>query len=138
MNNNVIVIGLIALIIGAGGGYAIGMNKTTQPAVPTGGHMMPDGTMMGGSMSGNSMQSDMDSMMAGLAGKTGDAFDQEFLSEMIIHHKGAVAMAQAALKDAKHQEIKDLAQKIITAQDAEIAQMQSWQKSWYGSSTTAQ
>jgi uncharacterized protein (DUF305 family) len=75
----------------------------------------------------------MDDMMAGLQGKTGDEFDKEFLSEMIVHHQGAVSMAQAALQSAKHQEIKDMAQKIISAQTSEITQMQTWEKSWYGS-----
>ncbi|MBU1754824.1 DUF305 domain-containing protein [Patescibacteria group bacterium] len=125
-----IVEGLVALIIGAGGGYALAMNKAPEPAATTGGHMMADGTTMGGSMNG--MQGEMDSMMQGLSGKTGDAFDQAFLSEMIMHHQGAVVMAEAALKDAKHQEIKDLAKNIISAQNTEIKEMQDWQKAWYG------
>lgn len=74
---------------------------------------------------------EMQSMNASLEGKTGDAFDQTFIKEMIIHHEGAVMMAQLALKNAKHVEIKDLAQKIITAQESEIKVMQSWQNSWY-------
>ncbi|MBY0293761.1 DUF305 domain-containing protein, partial [Patescibacteria group bacterium] len=41
-------------------------------------------------------------------------------------------MAQAALQDAKHQEIKDMAKAIISAQTTEINQMQMWGKSWYG------
>lgn len=118
----------IGLFVGAAGAYAFpqgngGMNNTMGMQ-----HMMPNGQMMGDSM----MQGSMDGMMAQLEGKTGDAFDQAFLSEMIMHHEGAVDMAEAALKNAKHQEIKDLAQAIITAQKAEIKQMQDWQKSWYG------
>ena len=74
---------------------------------------------------------EMQSMNASLEGKTGDAFDQTFIKEMIIHHEGAVQMAQLALKNAKHVEIKDLAQKIITAQESEIKVMQSRQNSWY-------
>jgi uncharacterized protein (DUF305 family) len=95
-------------------------------------HMMPDGSMMsnGGGMS-MSMSEMMDSMNAELKGKTGDAFDQAFLSEMIVHHQGAVGMAEAALTNAKHPEIKQLAQEIITAQNKEIAEMQQWQKNWY-------
>lgn len=78
------------------------------------------------------MQAEMDGMMQALDGKTADAFDQAFLDEMIVHHKGAVAMAEAALKNAKHQEIKDLAQAIISAQNSEIQKMQDWRKTWYG------
>ena len=91
-------------------------------------HTMPDGTVMGGS----NMASMMGSMMAGLNGKTGDDFDKAFLSEMVMHHEGAVDMAEAALKDAKHQEIKSLANAIIKAQNKEIADMKAWYKVWYG------
>jgi uncharacterized protein (DUF305 family) len=131
MKRNVIVIGLVALIIGAGGGYALAMSKAPQPVATTGGHMMPDGSMMGGSMN-SGMQGQMDSMMQSLNGKTGDAFDQAFLTEMIMHHQGAVVMAEAALQNAKHQEIKDLAKNIISAQNTEIKEMQDWKAAWYG------
>lgn len=80
----------------------------------------------------SSMQKDMDGMMQVLNGKSSDEFDRAFLSEMIVHHQGAVHMAQAALQNAKHQEIKDLAQNIISAQNDEIQKMQDWQRSWYG------
>ncbi|MBY0293908.1 DUF305 domain-containing protein, partial [Patescibacteria group bacterium] len=107
MNTNPIVVGLVALVIGLGGGYLIANNNQQAPT----GHMMADGSMMQ-----NGMGSAMDDMMAGLKGKTGDEFDRAFLSEMIMHHQGAVQMAQAALQDAKHQEIKDMAKAIISAQ----------------------
>ena len=132
------IIALIALLIGLGIGYGIAANKapSSAPAQQTanqntqGGHMMPDGTMMGGSGT-MSMDDMMLSMNAELKGKTGDAFDQAFLAEMIVHHEGAVEMAELALANAKHQEIKDLAAAIISAQNKEIAEMKAWQKSWY-------
>lgn len=104
-----------------------------------GGHMMPNGQMMGnmeagrgtGVNGGMSMSEMMVSMNAELKGKSGDSFDQAFLSEMIVHHQGAVEMAELALANAKHQEIKDLAGGIISAQNKEIAEMKAWQKSWY-------
>lgn len=107
------------------------------------GHYRGMGGMMGGdyrvkdyvsdnnSYSDRNMHSAMSGMMSGLSGKTGDEFDKAFLSEMIEHHEGAVDMAEAALKNAKHQEIKDLAKAIIEAQTKEINQMKDWQKSWY-------
>ena len=62
----------------------------------------------------------------------GPEFDAAFISEMIVHHQGAVEMAELALTNAQHQEIKDLAKAIITAQNKEISDMQAWQKAWYG------
>ena len=41
-------------------------------------------------------------------------------------------MAKDAQQKAEHEEIKKLADAIITAQDAEIAQMKQWLKDWYG------
>lgn len=123
----IVIAAVIGLFVGAAGACAFPENKGDMNNTMGLQHMMPNGQMMGGSM----MQGSMDGMMAQLDGKTGDAFDQAFLSEMIMHHEGAVGMAEAALKNAKHQEIKDLSQEIITAQNAEIKQMQDWQKSWY-------
>lgn len=50
-------------------------------------------------------------------------FDQRFLTAMISHHLGAIEMAQTARQMAEHQASKDLAGAIITAQQAEIEQM---------------
>ena len=93
-----------------------------------GAHRMPDGTMMSGSMD---MATMMASMNANLEGKTGDAFDKAFITEMVMHHEGAVEMAELALTNAKRQEIKDLAKAIITAQNTEISQMKAWASAWY-------
>lgn len=59
-------------------------------------------------------------------------FDQRFLEAMISHHQGALAMAKMALDNAEHAEIRTLAEAIIAAQEAEIAQMQGWLAEWYG------
>ena len=123
MNTHTIVVGLIALVIGVAGGYAL-----TGSEAPS--HAMPDGSSMSGMNHG--MQGEMDAMMSALEGKTADEFDKTFLSEMIMHHQGAVEMAEAALKSAKHEEIKTMANTIISAQTIEIKQMQDWQKAWYG------
>jgi uncharacterized protein (DUF305 family) len=92
-------------------------------------HKMPDGTMMNNV--GMDMHSMMDGMMATLEGKTGDEFDKAFLSEMIVHHQGAVDMAQAVLDTSKKPELIKLANEIITAQTKEIKMMQDWQKAWF-------
>lgn len=65
-----------------------------------------------------------------LEGKTGDAFDAAFIEAMIPHHQGAIDMANAALKNAKHKEIQQMAKAIISAQQKEIDTMKQWQKNW--------
>lgn len=124
MNKNVSVgvgIALAALVLGALGGYALGMSRGMM-------HAMNAPTMEHGAH----MQAQMDAMTASLNGLSGDAFDRAFLAEMIVHHEGAVEMAEAALARAGHQEIRDLAEAIISAQMAEIAQMRDWQQAWFG------
>jgi uncharacterized protein (DUF305 family) len=58
-------------------------------------------------------------------------FDLRFLNAMVSHHQGAVLMAKEAQQKAEHQEIKTLANNIITAQTNEITQMKQWKGQWY-------
>ncbi len=44
---------------------------------------------------------------------------------------GNNAMAELALRQAKHSEIKAMAQDIIDAQTREITTMRGWLQSWY-------
>ena len=60
----------------------------------------------------------------------GNAFDIEFIGQMIPHHEGAVVMAKEALKKSTKDEIKNLAKAIIAAQEAEIKQMDDWRTAW--------
>jgi uncharacterized protein (DUF305 family) len=58
-------------------------------------------------------------------------FDLRFINEMIAHHESAITMAQDALSKSQRPEIKDLAQDIVAAQQAEIEQMKQWRQAWY-------
>ncbi len=133
MNTNTktgIIAGLlvaIALLAGIFIGKGIGSNH----GKTTGMHQMPNGEMMMNDGSSNDMHSMMDSMSMSLNGKTGDAFDAAFLKEMIVHHEGAVVMAQQVLATSKRPELIKLANDIISAQTKEIAQMKEWQTTWF-------
>lgn len=63
--------------------------------------------------------------------QTGDAFDQNFLEQMISHHQGALEMADQALVKSQRPEIRKLAESIKTSQSAEILMMQDWLKTWF-------
>ena len=58
-------------------------------------------------------------------------FDAMFIDSMIEHHQGAIDMAEMALEEAEHEELRTLAEEIIAAQTAEIEQLQSWRSEWY-------
>jgi uncharacterized protein (DUF305 family) len=76
------------------------------------------------------MHEDM-GMMERLQNARGDEFDRLFLQMMHDHHRGAIAMAELVSDRATHQELKSMAQNIMTSQEAEILQMMDWAMTWY-------
>lgn len=62
--------------------------------------------------------------MAALEAADGAAAGRLFLEQMVVHHEGAVEMAQATLDDAADPDVRTLAQQVIDDQSAEIAEMQ--------------
>ncbi len=126
----------LAFVIGLGLGhfaaFAAGLpDRPTEDATSM--HQMPDGTMMQNmpSSSGSSMEAMMHDMNAALEGKSGAEFDKAFLSEMIIHHEGAVDMAEQVLQRSSRPELRSFAQEIIDVQAKEIQQMQAWEAAWF-------
>ena len=94
---------------------------------------MKSGKMMNGMMKGCMMQTAMNDAMR--QNKTFS--DKAFLSAMIPHHEAAVEMAKAVLKDGKDPQVKQWAEGVIAAQNAEITQMQAWLKALGGNDAQA-
>lgn len=124
-NTNTAIFAVLTLAIGFVAGFAV--RGPQMPLIDT--HIMSGGVIM--KDADMSMHVAMEDMMSGLEGKSGDEFDKAFLSSMIVHHDGAVKMAKATEANAKHQELKDLAGRIIHSQTSEIEQMKNWQRDWY-------
>lgn len=84
---------------------------------------MPGHDMGSGATAMPGMMSDQD--MTALDTAAGADFDRMFLQMMIIHHQGAVQMAQTEQQQGRNPGAKALAQQIETDQNAEIQQMQT-------------
>ncbi|MHB1171998.1 MAG: DUF305 domain-containing protein [Lacisediminihabitans sp.] len=56
--------------------------------------------------------------------------DTAFAQSMIVHHQGAIQMAELAATRASSTPVKELAAQIKAAQQPEIDQMTSWLKEW--------
>ena len=61
--------------------------------------------------------------MSALAAATGSAFDRLFLEGMIVHHEGAIQMAQMVIQ-SPNAEARKLGEQIVVSQAAEIKLMQ--------------
>jgi len=78
---------------------------------------MGEGHGMSGMMSGDDLKA--------LDAAQGKEADKLFLTQMIAHHKGAVDMAKAEITGGKNSDAIKLAREIITAQEAEIKEMEN-------------
>lgn len=60
-----------------------------------------------------------------MVGFTGDA-DVDFARGMIPHHQGAIDMANIVIEHGEDEEMRQLAEEIIAAQEEEIAFLRDW------------
>lgn len=99
--------------------------ETTEPNT----HMMEDGSTM---MDDDSSMMDDEMMGHDMASMRMIQSEEEFLSSMIPHHQEAIDTANIILEKSTNEELKALAQDIVDGQTAEIAQMETWGKEWFG------
>ncbi len=76
----------------------------------------------------------VDPMNASLQSLKGAEFEQSFLQQMIQHHRSAVDMAKMIPDHTQRAELRQLGEKIISAQQQEIEQMTKWLTDWYKTS----
>ena len=81
------------------------------------GHDMGDMPGMSGMMSGEDM--------AALRNAQGVEASKLFLTQMIAHHQGAIAMAQDEIKSGQYPPAIAMSQSIVTSQQKEIDEMQA-------------
>jgi uncharacterized protein (DUF305 family) len=65
-------------------------------------------------------------MMRDISNLSGKDLDKVFLEDMVMHHMGAVMMAQQAKSFTQREEIRVLSDEIIKAQNTEITLMKGW------------
>ena len=110
------------------GGMHMGNMMEGTPNSGMGGMMQstatPGATGMGGMMQMPDDMPMMMGMMAGLSKLEGVEYEVAWLEAMIDHHDDAVHMSNRVLKNVEHQELRDLANKIISDQTAEIDAME--------------
>lgn len=83
------------------------------------------------------MDYSMADMIENMQKLQGDRFDREYLKMMIGHHQGAVDMAQMAIERTKRDDIRKMAQDIISTQTREIEMMQQWERLFWPQPTKA-
>lgn len=93
-----IYIALVGLVVIAGGVTTWQLTSNEKPDVTN-----------------SSQTSSMSTMQKQYENYKGATYDRMFLAGMTAHHNGAIDMANLALANAKHQEVKDLATAIVSA-----------------------
>ncbi len=66
--------------------------------------------------------------------QNGEYSDERFIDAMVPHHQGAIDMAEVALENAEHPELLQLAQNVISTQQAEIEELRSIKEQEFGTS----
>ena len=61
-----------------------------------------------------------------------DPFDRAFVDEMVPHHEGAIKMANVLLKSTKDDQLRKLAEGIISTQETEVQEMNAFRTREYG------
>ena len=132
----VAALGLLASCGGSGGGAQGNGSGGDMEGMDHGGSGEQAGQeTTGGGMAGMDHGDMMPEDMARhMVAPNSEYSDERFIDAMVPHHQGAVEMAQVALENAEHEQIRRLAEDIITAQEAEIEELKQIKDQEYGTS----
>ncbi|WP_344775347.1 DUF305 domain-containing protein [Gryllotalpicola kribbensis] len=114
------------------------MNLNTRIAVASATAVTLVGVLVGCSSSNSSSHSGMSGMpgtstspsTSSSVSAKHNAQDVTFAQMMIVHHQGAIQMAQIAASKAAMPDVRQLADKIQKAQSPEIDEMTGWLRAW--------
>jgi uncharacterized protein (DUF305 family) len=122
-----------ALILTACGGAGGGQQGSGSGAHGEHG-MAENGGMDHDQMDHGSMGMGSGGMARQMVMENGKYSDEAFIDAMVPHHQGAIAMANVALENAEHEEIKELSRNIVSTQHAEIEELKAIKKVEFGTS----
>lgn len=124
----------VALTVAACGGAGGGAGHMDDGGTGTDG-AGEDGnnTSMKG-MEGSGMDGGSGGMASGMLTENGRYSDERFIDAMVPHHRGAVEMAEVALENAEHEEVRQLAENIVSTQESEIDQLKKIKREEFGTS----
>jgi len=86
------------------------------------------------SMERSRMDRGSDGTASGMLMENGRYSDERFIDAMVPHHQGAVEMAEVALENAEHEEIRQLSESIVSTQKTEIGELKEIKQDEFGTS----
>lgn len=98
--------------------------------IMSGMHQMSDGSVMD-NHSAMDMKNMMMDMTSRMNGKKGAELEKVFLEDMIVHHEGAIQMAQKLKEGTTRAELTEMADDIVSTQTKEVEMMKRWLGEWF-------
>jgi len=123
----------VALTVAACGGAGGGAGNMDHGGMGKDGGGEGENTVMEGTEH-SKMDSGSGGMASGMLMENGRYSDERFIDAMVPHHRGAVEMAEVALENAEHEEIRQLSKDIVSAQEAEIEELKGIKQEEFGTS----